>query len=418
MNQFIRFLFIFSTIWLIMSLFGFGQPKEKYTDDIVIKAKNEYSIGAPIQVQVLNNTQASILLPNDCTKTPLITEKYSNGKWEVISAERFKKPVSCDATITIEAGEERSFSYIDESYTLFHDLGKYRVVVNYNNKVFAHEFELTNPGIFKTLFHKTIFSPILNLLIWLVEVAPTHSLGIAIIILTLIIKTALLLPNHKALKSQKALQKIQPELQEIKEKFKGDQARIAQETMAVWKRHKVNPAGSCLPILLQFPFLIAIFFVLKDGLTPNNMHFVYEVLQPFDFSIINPYFLGMDLTKFGPWYLAFFVGAAQFFQMKLTFKNAPAGGNDFMAQQMAIMNKVFTYALPFMIGFFTLTTPAGVGIYWGLSTVYTIAQQQITNKLSAGKHHSHVEEAEKPKAKKESKKKKEEVEDAVIVHKV
>ena len=430
MQHFIRFLFIFSLVWLVFSLFGIGQKAPTYTDDIVIFAKDSYSVGAAVDVKILNNTGEAITIPNDCTTTPLITEKYSNGEWSNISTDRVSQK-NCSDIVTVEPGEQKMFSYVNESYELFGDHGKYRVGVEYDGKVFSHEFETTNPGFFKNLFLKTVYNPILNLLIWLIQVIPGHSLGLAIIALTLIIKTALLAPNHKALKSQKALQKVQPELQKIKEKYKGDQARIAQETMAVWKKHNVNPTGSCLPILLQFPFLIAIFFVLQKGLTPNNIHLIYDVLKPFDFAIINPVFLSMDLTKFGPWYLALAVGVAQFGQMKLSFAqntNAPAGG-DMMAQQMQMMNKVFTYVLPVMIAFFTLTMPAGVGLYWGISTLYAIGQQQVVNKIMNG-NNSTVEEVKKPKKSKKkavSKKKKsakadkspeDDAEDAIIVHKV
>lgn len=382
-QKLIKFLFIFSLAWLVLSLFGIGEKPKTYSDDLVFFAKESYSIGTTIGIEVLNNTEKSMAIANDCTKTPLITKKYLNGAWETISAER-KPNRNCANTVEIPAHEKRVFSYGDQSYELFGKAGKYRIEVLNNGKEFYHEFTITEPGFFTNLWNVLVYAPIYNLLFWLLKVLPGHSLGWAIISLTIIVKTALLVPNHKALKSQKALQKIQPELQAVKEKFKGDQAKIAQATMEIWKKHKVNPAGSCLPILLQFPFLIAMFITLKQGLSANHAFFLYDALKGFDHSLVQTQFLGMDLLQFGPWYLAGVVGGLQFFQMKLSFaqaKKPETGSSDMMADQMQMMNKMFQYMMPIMITLFTVTVPAGVGMYWGISTLYAIGQQQAVNKI-------------------------------------
>ena len=91
---------------------------------------------------------------------------------------------------------------------------------------------------------------------------PGHNLGWAIILLTLIIKLILLAPNQKALKAQKQMQKIQPQLDALKKKYANDQQKLAAETMEIWKKYKINPMSSCLPMLIQFPILIALFILL------------------------------------------------------------------------------------------------------------------------------------------------------------
>jgi len=156
--------------------------------------------------------------------------------------------------------------------------------------------------------------------------------------------------------------------------------------MAIWKKHKVNPAGSCLPMFLQFPFLIAVFFVLKQGLTENNIYLLYDVLKDFDYSLINSSFYIMNLENPGPWFLALMVGGLQFVQMKLSFAKADKEKKNSkdkpdMQSQIQIMNKTFTYILPVMIAGFTISVPAGVGLYWGISTLFGIGQQQFINKL-------------------------------------
>ena len=82
------------------------------------------------------------------------------------------------------------------------------------------------------------------------------------------------------------------------EKYKGDQQKIAAETMAIWKESKVNPFGSCLPMLMQFPFLIALFYVIKGGLNPDNAYLLYTQYGDLGLQNINVNFLGLlDLTK-------------------------------------------------------------------------------------------------------------------------
>jgi YidC/Oxa1 family membrane protein insertase len=385
-----QFLFIFIITWLILTVFGVGQKPPVYQDDIVLFADKKYSVGSSVAIEVLNNTNQNIEISQDCSVTPLITEKYSNGAWQVITEQRKNKEGNCINPVVIAPSVKHVFSYANESFKLFGEIGKYRMSIPYNNKTFSHEFETTAPGFFKTLWNSFVYKPLYNLLIWLVETVPGYSLGLSIILLTIIVKIILLLPNHKALKSQKALQKFQPELQKIKDKYKGDQAKIAQETMALWKKHKINPAGSCLPILLQFPFLMAIFFILQDGLSEDSIYYLYDALKDFNYTLIETDFLTMNLSENGPLVLALLIGFAQFIQMKISFAHLnkkksdvvkKGEKTDVMALQMNMMNKMFTYVMPVLVGVFTLTFPAGVGIYWGVSTLFAIVQQQFVNKL-------------------------------------
>ncbi len=387
MQKISRFLFFFATAWLILNFLGVGKKPVEYTDDVVILAKDKYTIRSAITVDVFNNTDKEISIDNNCEIIPLKVEIYRNGEWGEISERRVSSE-NCTDPLIIPSKEKRVFSYANESDKLFGEVGKYRISIPYEGKLFSHEFEIKPLGIFKSTWVLIVYKPIYNLLIWLVSVLPGHSLGFSIIILTILVRLVLLVPNHKALKNQKVMQKVQPELQAVKEKYKGDQAKIAQETMAIWKKHKVNPAGSCLPILLQFPVLIAVFFVMKSGLSHNNMYLLYDMFQGFDYSIINPDFFGINLTHKALWYIAIIVGGLQFLQMKLSFpkqklseksKDDEKGG--IMELQMKMMSKMFTYVMPVMIAFFTLSMPAGVGMYWAISTLFSIGQQYFINKI-------------------------------------
>src|SRR5690606_26363572 len=115
-------------------------------------------------------------------------------------------------------------------------------------------------------------------------------------------------PNHKALKAQKQMQKVQPQLEALKIKYKNDPQRLAQETMGIYKKYKVNPVSSCLPMLIQFPILIALFYVVRDGLTSIDPSFLYSSVENLDLSTVNPRFLGLDLTRANWWILPIIVG--------------------------------------------------------------------------------------------------------------
>jgi YidC/Oxa1 family membrane protein insertase len=217
---------------------------------------------------------------------------------------------------------------------------------------------------------------------------PFHDLGLAIILLTIIIRTLLLLPSHKALKSQRKLQEIQPHLTHLREKYKDNQEMLAKETMAIWKEHKVNPFGSCLPLLIQFPILIALFYVIQTGLNPDNSYLLYEPLKGFSIANINVMFMGfLDLTKVNAFALPLFVGAMQFLQMKLAMAKSEknkAKDNKPKKNETEMMNNMMLYVMPVMIAVFTASVPAGVGLYWSVSTMYGIVQQLGVNKQVSG----------------------------------
>jgi YidC/Oxa1 family membrane protein insertase len=132
--------------------------------------------------------------------------------------------------------------------------------------------------------------------------------------------------------------------------------------------------GSCLPLLLQFPILIALFWVIKGGLNPDNTYLLYTQYDGFSFHNISSQFLGLDLLKANLYVLPLIVGLLQFIQMKMAMMKVPK------KNEMAIANNMMTYMMPIMIAVFTASLPAGVGLYWGTSTLYGLVQQYFVNK--------------------------------------
>ena len=126
------------------------------------------------------------------------------------------------------------------------------------------------------MFHAIFYQPVLNLLVFVYNHVPGHDIGIAIIVLTIVIKAVLWPLSSKALKSQKALQSLQPKLEEIKAKHKDNKEEMSRAMMALYKTEKINPFSSCLPLLLQLPFLWAVFRVFANELSNEHLAGIYS----------------------------------------------------------------------------------------------------------------------------------------------
>jgi len=183
------------------------------------------------------------------------------------------------------------------------------------------------------------------------------------------------------MRAQKRMQDIQPKLEELKRKHANDQTRLAQETMLLWKAHQVNPLSSCLPLLIQFPILIALFYAVNGGLSPDRHILVYSFLPAFSFNDINTYFLGFNLMEKSVIVFPIVIGLLQFAQMQLMMsKKKSKAEAKAMPQEMEAANKMMKYIMPVMIAVFTAGLPSAVGLYWGISTSYGIVQQFVVNK--------------------------------------
>ncbi|PKN52559.1 MAG: protein translocase component YidC [Deltaproteobacteria bacterium HGW-Deltaproteobacteria-13] len=181
--------------------------------------------------------------------------------------------------------------------------------------------------------------------------------GVAIIILTILIKIIFWPLGNISYKSMKEMQKIQPKIVALKDKYKDDQAKLGQATMALYKEHKVNPLSGCLPILIQIPVFIGLY---------NTLLYAIELRQ-------SPFFWWIqDLSAKDPYYITpIIMGATQFIQQKMT----PTVGDPMQAKIMLIMPVVFTFIF--------LNFPAGLVIYWLLNNILSIGQQVYINKKLA-----------------------------------
>ncbi len=219
------------------------------------------------------------------------------------------------------------------------------------------------------LFNEILYRPLFNLLVGIYNTIPGHDLGIAIILLTILIRILFLPLSIKALRSQKSMAEIQPKIQELQTKHKGDKQALAQAQMALWKEHKVNPLSGCLPILIQLPVIWALYKVFINGVKPENLSGLYSFVH-------NPGSLGhiglgfIELATKNP-AMAIIAGLLQGFQSYLTTrlqKTPVAGGNDMAAN----MTKQMMYIFPVMIVVISWSLPAGLVLYWITTTAFAI----------------------------------------------
>jgi YidC/Oxa1 family membrane protein insertase len=391
LKNLILFLAIFMAINYVMQSCQNNEEQLTSSSDgnlLFTTTDNEYGKSQKVTVNIENNSKNVVTIPNECPGEPFKVLRKENNKW----IGKVSSPsLDCSASQEIELlpGEELQIPYNNWNYDLFSEMGIFKIefateVEGEEITFTTNEFIITEDGLFKQVSMGLFYKPIYNGLIFLASAIPGHSLGFAIILLTLLIRTILLIPSQNAMKSQKRLQEVQPRLEKIKKKYEGDQQKIAMETMAIWKESKVNPFGSCLPLLMQFPFLIALFYVVQGGINPDNVHLLYTEYTNFSLSDINVNFLGiLDLTKSNIYVLPFIIGGLQFVQMKLTMgRKAKKSGKQ--NNEMAMATNMMAYVMPVMIAVFTATLPAGVGIYWGTSTTYGIVQQLFVNKGGSG----------------------------------
>ncbi|MBU0721892.1 YidC/Oxa1 family membrane protein insertase [Patescibacteria group bacterium] len=225
------------------------------------------------------------------------------------------------------------------------------------------------------LFNVVFYQPILNLLVFLYNIVPGHDIGLAIIIMTIIIKLILFPLSKQSIKSQKVLQELQPKINEIKKKYADKKEEQGRAMMELYKQEKVNPFSSCLPLLIQLPFLWAVFMVFRAGLSGTSLNLVYSFIYRPEF--INTTSLGFVNLAERNVVLAILAGLAQFWQAKMMVTKRPEvhgnGAKD--ENMMAIMNKQMLYMMPVLTIFIGLSFPGGLALYWLVTTILTALQQ-------------------------------------------
>jgi YidC/Oxa1 family membrane protein insertase len=237
------------------------------------------------------------------------------------------------------------------------------------------------------IFNTILYQPLFNALVLLYQFLPGHDFGIAVIVLTLLIRLALSPLMIQSLKSQKAFSKLQNRVQKIQKDHKKNKEQQMKEIISLYQGEKISPLGGCLPLLFQLPVLIALYRVFWRGLQPESLKLLYHfVPEP---ETINFFFLGIiDLSQ-PNFFLAFLAGFFQWWQSKITntfqkklrseqiSKSEKTLPKDQLSEQLT---KQALYFFPIFTILILLKMPAAVGLYWITTILFSILQQYLVYK--------------------------------------
>lgn len=240
-----------------------------------------------------------------------------------------------------------------------------------------------------SIWNSAIYQPLYNLLILLIDNLPGHSVGLAIIVLTILVKLALFPLTTKSIRAQRAMKEIEPDLKKLKDKHGSDKQKLATETMALYQERGVTPFSGCLPLLIQIPVIIGLYWVFTRGLTTINAELLYSFVKiP---TSLEMHFLVFDLAAKSV-FLAILAGGTQFIQTNIALgKQAPLPaktGNEsptFQEDFARSMQVQMRYVLPVIVGGIAMTLPAAVALYWATSNILSTAQELITKKAAEPK---------------------------------
>lgn len=222
----------------------------------------------------------------------------------------------------------------------------------------------------KAFLKLILYKPLFNALIILVWLIPGHNVGWAIIVLTIIIRIILLPSSLNALRQQKRMQELQPAIQALQDKYKGDRHKLAEAMTSFYRENKINPLGSCLPLLIQLPILIILYYVFINGLDTNRFDLLYSwAPRP---ETIQTLFFGLDLAKPDRWILPIIAGGLQFIQSWQIMPKTKPGERQQMAQ---MMSRQMLYLMPVFTIFIAGRFPAALPLYWAVTTLCSIGQQ-------------------------------------------
>ncbi|MDP3779424.1 MAG: YidC/Oxa1 family membrane protein insertase [bacterium] len=230
---------------------------------------------------------------------------------------------------------------------------------------------------FSFLYNEFLWRPLFNGLIFFYTVLPVADLGIAIILLTIVIRIILAPVLWKAQKAQKDLQLIQPEIKKIQGQFKNDKEGQGKALMELYSRHKVNPFSGCLLMLVQFPVLIALLQVFQN-FDASRLEYLYSfVSHPGVIDTISFGFL--DLAK-GNIALGVVAAVTQYFQTKMTMVKQPEGSDSAFMKSFQTQS---LYIFPILILVSSFQFPSALTLYWTIMNVFGIVQEIVMRRVQA-----------------------------------
>jgi YidC/Oxa1 family membrane protein insertase len=315
-------------------MYSFSGPATLVKDDIEEVDVDDLNDGAVSYGQDLKWTSfqtkyfLSVVVPGDKSVERILLQRKGDAIENVMESSYF----------TLQAGERRTLDYLvfigpKEPEQL---------------KAAGHQLD----RIVQFGFFNILAQPLFTVLTFFYGFFKNY--GVAIILLTVLIKIIFWPLTHKSYSSMKSMQKLQPEMAKLREKFKSDKERLNKEMMQLYKTHSVNPLGGCLPMIVQIPVFFALYKVLLDSIALRHADFAFWLT---DLSAKDPYYITPIL-----------MGASMFVQQKMT----PTTADPMQAKIFMMMPIVFTFMF--------LNFPSGLVIYWLVNNLLTILQQYFIHR--------------------------------------
>ena len=233
-----------------------------------------------------------------------------------------------------------------------------------------------------TIFNASIYDPLYNGLVYLVGIIPTHDVGIAVVLLTIVVRIIVYPLSRRAVQAQLDMKKVAPEITKIRDAHKGDKQGESKAIFALYKERNIHPFASFLLILVQFPVLIGLYWVFsRGGLATIEGARLYSFVHiP---PMINMEFLGIQNMAAHSIVLAFLAGVTQFAYTRLSMgprgvKTATeASFSDDMARSLDVQAR---YVLPAIIGVIAYSVVAAAPLYWVTSNIFMIGQEYFAGR--------------------------------------
>ncbi len=232
------------------------------------------------------------------------------------------------------------------------------------------------------IWNLIFYKPLYNGLVFLVSVVPGGDIGVALILLTVLVKIILFPVSRRSIHSQEKLRAIEPQIAAIKRDFPSKEEQ-AKKTMELYKENKVNPFSGCLLLLIQLPIILALYYVFYKGLPFVGADLYSFIHIPANFT---SNFLGIVDIQHKSLILAILAGISQFFQIRIAGpKTNPgtvpsAGKKSFMEELTKSMNTQMKYVLPVFIVFVAYKVSAAIALYWVTSNIVAIIQELMVRR--------------------------------------
>lgn len=351
---------------------------------VVTSVSDSYAVPAKIWLVFENHSTGAIVL-SPCRDITLLRNGTSVQFTQICQ------------DVTLEVWSTHTVDF-DKEYAQFLEKGSYVFEIQKDEKKYIIPISVDYRGSLSKLFIALFYQPIYNLMIVLIELF-SNSLWWSIIAITILIRLLLVRPQHLMMVSQRKLQAIQPKIKELQDTHKGDAQKLWMELLELYKREKVNPMGSCGLLIIQLPVLLVIYNVIMSIGDTSNSYYLYQFLSAFKVSDIQTNFFGIDMYSVGGitgavlWVIVWIV---QYIQVKLSLDmNALTNTKKWLVLEKKpwdawynslmpdpeFMNKFMLYGMPAMVVVFTYSLFVWVGIYWWVSTIFSIFQQLFVNKI-------------------------------------